>query len=102
MKFVHSADWQLGARFSQFGAKSGALRQARLDTLKAVLRAARDRQVDAFIIAGDLFEDNQVDDSLVASVLELFKEFGTVPFLSFLETTIHTRDQTRSGAGACL
>src|SRR5260221_9382979 len=79
MKFIHSADWQLGARFTQFGTKSEALRQARLNTLKTALKAARDRQVDAFIIAGDLFEDNQVDDSLVAAVLGLFKEFGSVP-----------------------
>ena len=79
MKFIHSADWQLGARFTQFGTKSEALRQARLDTLKTALKAARDRQVDAFIIAGDLFEDNQIDDSLVAAVLGLFKEFGSVP-----------------------
>jgi len=79
MKFIHSADWQLGARFAQFGAKSEALRQARLDTLKTALKTARDRQADAFIIAGDLFEDNQVDDSLATAVLELFKEFGSVP-----------------------
>jgi DNA repair exonuclease SbcCD nuclease subunit len=79
MKFIHSADWQLGARFAQFEAKSETLRQARLDTLRAALKTARDRQVDAFIIAGDLFQDNQISDSLVAAVLELFREFGSVP-----------------------
>jgi DNA repair exonuclease SbcCD nuclease subunit len=79
MKFIHSADWQLGARFAQFETKSESLRQARLDTLRATLKIARDRQADAFIIAGDLFQDNQVSDSLVAAVLELFREFGSVP-----------------------
>ena len=79
MRFIHSADWQLGARFAQFGAKAETLRQARLDTLKTALKAARDRDADAFIVAGDLFEDNQVEDSLAAAVLQLFKEFASVP-----------------------
>ncbi len=79
MKFIHSADWQLGARFAQFGAQSETLRQARLSTLRKALQAARDRLVDAFVIAGDLFEDNQVEDALVAQVLQLFGEFASVP-----------------------
>jgi DNA repair exonuclease SbcCD nuclease subunit len=79
MKFIHSADWQLGARFAQFGAKSEALRQARLATLKAGLKAALERGVDAFLIAGDLFEDNQIDDSVIRAALDLFREFSGVP-----------------------
>ena len=30
MRFVHSADWQIGKVFKQFGAKEEMLRQARL------------------------------------------------------------------------
>jgi DNA repair exonuclease SbcCD nuclease subunit len=78
-KILHSADWQLGARFRQFGATAAALRAARLQTLQRSLELARDREVDAFIIAGDLFEDNQVEDSLVAETLDLFRKFPGVP-----------------------
>jgi DNA repair exonuclease SbcCD nuclease subunit len=60
-RFIHSADWQLGARFCQFGPQAEALRQARLQTLATALQAASQRCVDAFLVAGDLFEDNQVD-----------------------------------------
>lgn len=78
-RFLHSADWQLGARFAQFGAKGATLRAARLTTLRRVLEIARDQGVDAFIIAGDLFEDNQVDDALVVETVELFAAFPAVP-----------------------
>lgn len=77
IRFIHSADWQLGARFRQFGTKGDALREARLSTLRRTLDVARQRTVDAVLIAGDLFEDNQVDEKLVASVLDLFGEYAS-------------------------
>ncbi|MGB8481300.1 MAG: metallophosphoesterase [Acidobacteriaceae bacterium] len=79
MRFIHSADWQLGARFAQFGAKAEFLRMTRLTTLENVLRKADELAVDAVLIAGDLFEDNQVDDSVIAAALEKFGLFPHVP-----------------------
>lgn len=79
IRFLHSADWQLGARFRQFGAKADLLRQARLDTLRRSLELARKHAVDACLIAGDLFEDNQVEDRLVADAIALFAAFPEVP-----------------------
>ncbi|MGH7944203.1 MAG: metallophosphoesterase family protein [Opitutaceae bacterium] len=78
-RFIHSADWQLGARFSQFGTRGARLRETRIVTLRRTLGLAREHDVDAFLIAGDLFEDNQVDDALVSTVLELFREHASVP-----------------------
>ncbi|HTO04624.1 MAG TPA: DNA repair exonuclease [Opitutus sp.] len=78
-RFIHTADWQLGARFSQFGAIGRRLREARLSTLAKALALARQHAADAFLIAGDLFEDNQVDDSLVAAVGKIFAEHPSVP-----------------------
>ena len=79
IRFFHSADWQLGARFSQFGSKAGQLRAARLATLQKTLDLAVSKQADAFLIAGDLFEDNQVDDALVRAVLDLFRAQPSLP-----------------------
>ncbi len=79
IRFLHSADWQLGARLSQFGASSAKLRAARLATLEKTLALGVRRGVDAFLIAGDLFEDNQVDDALVSAVLELFRAHTAFP-----------------------
>jgi len=78
-RFIHSADWQLGARFSQFGARAEALRHARLNTLCRTLSLARQHAADAVLIAGDLFEDNQISDSLVLSVIDVFREFPELP-----------------------
>lgn len=78
MRLLHSADWQLGCRFAQFGEKAGALRDARLKTLRRTLELAKQRTVDAFIIAGDLFDDSQVDESVVTATLEIFASFPQV------------------------
>ncbi len=75
MKFIHSADWQLGARFTQFGAKAELLRKARLQTLETALKKGAESDLDAFLIAGDLFQDSQVDDPLVDFTLSLFAQF---------------------------
>jgi len=79
VRFLHSADWQLGARFAQFGVLGSRLREARLETLRRSLALAEKHQADAFLIAGDLFEDNQVDDTLVASTLALFRAHSALP-----------------------
>ena len=78
-RFLHSADWQLGARFAQFGAEAERLRAQRLQTLRTALTLARDRAVDAFFVAGDLFEDNQVADALVDETLRTFADFPKIP-----------------------
>lgn len=81
MKFLHSADWQLGARFAQFGESAGKLRQARLTTLRRALEEARQREAEAFIIAGDLFEHNQVDDSVVGESMDILCAYPDVRVL---------------------
>ena len=78
-RFIHSADWQLGARFAQFGAKAPRLREARLATLRRTLELALKHEADAFLIAGDLFEDNQVEDSLVTATVDLFRSYPALP-----------------------
>ena len=78
-RFIHSADWQLGARFSQFGEKGKQLRNVRLETLERTLNLAKKEAVDAFLVAGDLFEDNQVEDALVERVVGLFAAHSELP-----------------------
>lgn len=79
LRLIHSADWQLGARFAQFGSAAERLRAARLTTLGNTLALAIEHEADAFLIAGDLFEDNQVDDALVASAMDLFRANPSLP-----------------------
>jgi DNA repair exonuclease SbcCD nuclease subunit len=79
MRLLHSADWQIGARFRQFGDRAARLREARVGTLRRVLQMAQEREVDALLMAGDLFEDHQIEPAAVAEVFELFAEHEAVP-----------------------
>ncbi len=78
LKLIHSSDWQLGARFRQFGAKADELRAVRLKTLRRALEVATRNSVQIFLIAGDLFEDNQVSDDLVLQAVSIFKDFPDI------------------------
>lgn len=51
MKFLHTSDWHLGRALKQHD-----LSQAQQEALDAVIDAAIERDVDAFIIAGDVFD----------------------------------------------
>jgi hypothetical protein len=77
-RFIHSSDWQLGARFRQFGTHAETLRAARLRTLRHSLETAREKAITTFLIAGDLFEDNQVSDELVGQTVAVFGDFPTI------------------------
>jgi len=79
MKFLHTADLQIGARFVQFGAKAELLRAARVTALDRMLALAEAESVDAVLIAGDLFEDNQVADALVRQVIDVLAAHPRVP-----------------------
>lgn len=77
-RFIHSSDWQMGARFRQFGTHAEALRAARLRTLRRSLEMAHKKLITTFLIAGDLFEDNQVSDELVSQTVAVFGKFPAI------------------------
>ncbi|RME96348.1 MAG: hypothetical protein D6766_00965, partial [Verrucomicrobia bacterium] len=79
MKLLHTADWQLGCAFRSFGDRAAKLREARVQTLRRALEKARAAGVDAFLVAGDLFDDNQVEPALLRRVADLLAEFPDVP-----------------------
>lgn len=61
--FLHTADWQIGKRFSNLVGDAGALvRRQRLKTVEAVAELATRVQADAVLVAGDVFESNAVSD----------------------------------------
>jgi DNA repair exonuclease SbcCD nuclease subunit len=63
LHFLHTADLQIGKGYNQFPPDvAGALRAARLETLKRIAHVAKDRDVDAVLVAGDCFDDIAVAD----------------------------------------
>ena len=66
MRFIHSADWQIGMRAVHAGTSADKVRAARLRTAAEVCKLAGNEAVDFLLLAGDTFEDNGVERELVS------------------------------------
>ncbi len=56
MRFIHTADWQIGKPFRGFGEKESVLRQARLDGIETIGRLAMRENAPHVLVAGDLYD----------------------------------------------
>ncbi len=75
--FVHTADWQLGKQFANIDGDAGAaLRNRRIEAVRAVGELATERRADAILVAGDTFDHNAVADRTVIQMLDALKEFA--------------------------
>lgn len=82
MKFLHGADWQMGMKSESLGGKAAKrVRKARLDAAKRVIQVAKKNKAEMILFAGDMFEDNAVDRSLIRQTGEILKSFGKPVFI---------------------
>lgn len=81
MRFLLTADWQLGLIQRQLGEHSAMLSEARFDAVRRIVELAVDRQVDALIVAGDIFEDSDVDSNTVERCIAILEDVAPVPVL---------------------
>ena len=79
IKLLHTADHQLGIKFSGFGEKGRGLRQAVKESLRATVDLALAEAVDLVLIAGDLFDSNAVSKNLVDETLTQLKRLDSIP-----------------------
>jgi DNA repair exonuclease SbcCD nuclease subunit len=81
MRFVASADWQLGmaARFLDAEARP-RYAQARLDAVRRIGQLAASRKAAFVVVCGDVFESNQLDRRIVERTFEAMRDFS-VPVL---------------------
>lgn len=68
LKILHIADVHLGAKFLGLGRKGALQRAQLLETFDKAIRLALDEGVDLFMIAGDLFDTQDVSKVLRAQV----------------------------------
>lgn len=62
-RFLHTADWQIGRRYGRFEADdAAALSDARYQAIETLATLARTHQVDAVLVAGDVFDAQTVSD----------------------------------------
>lgn len=71
VKFIHTADWQIGMKAAHVGAVGKRVRSERLESAKRVVELAPRRQADFIIVTGDTFDDNAVDRVLVQKVADI-------------------------------
>jgi DNA repair exonuclease SbcCD nuclease subunit len=68
MRFIHTADWQIGMRAVHAGGAAHQVRAARLKAAEQVCEIALQERADFLLLAGDTFENNSVDRQLVIEV----------------------------------
>ncbi len=79
IKLLHTADYQLGVKFIGFGEKGKQLRQAVRESLKSTVDLAIAEAADLVLIAGDLFDSNEVSGNLVDETVAQLKRLAPIP-----------------------
>jgi DNA repair exonuclease SbcCD nuclease subunit len=79
MRFVATADWQLGMTAHYLGDEARPrFAQARIDAIRSIGRVAAQRDAQFILVCGDVFESNQLDRSVVARTFDALRDV-TVP-----------------------
>lgn len=78
MKILHTADWQLGKPFAGIRdeRKRALVQQARLDAVQRIGEIAEREGAACIVVAGDLFDSVQPDQSTVASACSAIGAIG--------------------------
>jgi 3',5'-cyclic AMP phosphodiesterase CpdA len=77
IRFLHTADWQIGTQFGQFEPDEAAhLSQARIDTVRRIADEATARSVDAVLVAGDVFDLQTVSDTVIRRLFGALQGFS--------------------------
>ena len=69
MKFIHTADWQIGKPFAGISDthKRSLVQQARIEVIKRIGLVAKDTDSDFVLVAGDLFDSPSADKATVSA-----------------------------------
>ena len=76
MKFLHTADWQIGMKAAHVGKAGSAVRYVRFVAVRKLVEEAQRRGAEFLLLAGDTFEDNGVDRVFVRKVIDILASFG--------------------------
>ena len=76
ISFIHTADWQIGKQFANIkGDIAAFLREARFDAIKTLAGLANQHKADAILVAGDVFDANEVSDTTIRKTLNAMREY---------------------------
>ena len=81
VKFLHTADWQLGMARHYLGQDAQArFNGARLDVIEKMAKLATEEQCEFVVVCGDVFESNQVQRQVVVRAFERMAAFPQLDF----------------------
>ncbi len=76
MRFIHTADWQLGKQYGRFPNEvRAALTEARFDAIDSIGRAAEKHAAGHVLVAGDVFDTASPTDRTVVQALSRMKRY---------------------------
>jgi DNA repair exonuclease SbcCD nuclease subunit len=82
IRFLHTADWQIGTQFGQFSPEEAAhLTEARFETVRRIATLATERKVNAVLVAGDVFDQQTVSDTVIRRLFGALVGFAGPWFL---------------------
>ncbi len=87
MKFLHTADLHLGRSFKLLGKKGESAREVQWETFERITALCRGEGVDFLLIAGDLFDSNEVSARLADRVARTLQ--GLAPIRVFILPGTH-------------
>lgn len=75
-KFLHTADWQIGRLYATFDPEQAPLlAEARISTIERLAALATQHEVDAVLVAGDVFDTQTVSDRTVRRLFNALSGF---------------------------
>lgn len=81
VKFIHTADWQLGmTRHFLAGEAQARFTDARIDSVRRIGALAAAEGCGFVVVCGDVFESNQVERRVVARAVEAMAETPHITF----------------------
>jgi DNA repair exonuclease SbcCD nuclease subunit len=79
MRFIHSADLQIGKVFAFFEPEVAFLLQnARQEVVRRLGEAAVEREAFTVLLAGDIFDKQHLSNVTVAKPIEIMRRFSRV------------------------
>jgi DNA repair exonuclease SbcCD nuclease subunit len=82
MRFIHTADWQLGmTRHFLAGDAQPRYSAARRDAVAGLGALAAETGAEFVVVAGDVFEHNQLDPQVISQSLEAMRIIGVPVYL---------------------
>ena len=79
VRFLHTADWHLGIKYAKLGLNAEKAREVRIQTANSIIDYAQKYNVDFIIIAGDLFDSNDIERNLIDVAIRLLQKIAPTP-----------------------